>query len=90
MSEAQIAQIITKTLDARRADRKDWPKLASVILGCLVALGGIYTMFLQPSTVAQAAQDTQEQIDRHGAQLHVRMEKRLDRMDVKLDRLLEK
>ena len=90
MTEVQLTRIIKQTLAARRAERNDWPKLVASILACVIAVGGIYTMFLQPSTLAEAAQDAEQEVEQHEAQLHTRVEKRLDRIEVKIDAVLAK
>ncbi len=93
MSEAQITKVVQAVLDAQsgRAARSSTNmKILSTVLGVLVAVGTVYSVYFQPATVAAAAEETEKIVDAHVRSIHTRMESRLDRIETKLDRAIER
>jgi DNA-directed RNA polymerase len=65
-------------------------KVGAGALSVLVLIASIYVTFLQPGTLAAASENSEKQIKAHTEQVHRATEKRLDRIEAKLDRLIER
>ena len=86
MTKPEVAQIVA----ALEKPSGDISKRIATGLSVLVAVGTIYALFFQPQTLAAASEDAKEMVQEHTAEIHDRLDRRLDRMEGKLDRLIER
>ncbi len=85
MTEKDVSRIV----DAVAANKPSIKKQA-VPLAILIAFGSIYSLFFQPQTLAIAASDTKIQVEDHTTLVHQALDKRLDRIETKIDKLIER
>ena len=88
MSEQDVKAIVDAVI--AKQPNGDMSKRIASALAVLIACGAIYSVFFQPQTLAAAADNAKDLVKEHSAQVHQAQDSRLNRIEGKLDRLIER